>query len=225
MRPVHLHLPRVILNTVTKPPDLVQLGRFPHPRRNSKSIPSARCASSPKPPQRNSTTEGKPTTSAIRAAAIDSGRPGILPEPASKSRRVQTSIYVCPMDPEVRQTGPGICPKCGMALEPEIATADEGPNPGTDGYDPAILDRSRRQRSGHVFGHGRIGAHAPVVSRVGGGSLCRSALAAARMELHRQSKSEHVHPDRHRHQRPHMSTAPLRSSQRAICRSTSKRLR
>ncbi|HEX6961908.1 MAG TPA: heavy metal translocating P-type ATPase [Lacipirellula sp.] len=28
-------------------------------------------------------------------------------------------IYTCPMDPEVRQKGPGACPKCGMALEPE----------------------------------------------------------------------------------------------------------
>jgi Cu+-exporting ATPase len=27
-------------------------------------------------------------------------------------------IYTCPMDPEVRQQGPGACPKCGMALEP-----------------------------------------------------------------------------------------------------------
>jgi P-type Cu+ transporter len=26
--------------------------------------------------------------------------------------------YTCPMDPEVRQRGPGACPKCGMALEP-----------------------------------------------------------------------------------------------------------
>ena len=30
--------------------------------------------------------------------------------------------YTCPMDPEVRQLGPGACPKCGMALEPvEVA--------------------------------------------------------------------------------------------------------
>jgi Cu+-exporting ATPase len=29
--------------------------------------------------------------------------------------------YTCPMDPEVRQIGPGPCPKCGMALEPVIA--------------------------------------------------------------------------------------------------------
>jgi Cu+-exporting ATPase len=34
-------------------------------------------------------------------------------------------IYVCPMDPEVRQVGPGACPKCGMALEPETITAGE----------------------------------------------------------------------------------------------------
>ena len=26
-------------------------------------------------------------------------------------------IYTCPMHPEVRQEGPGSCPKCGMALE------------------------------------------------------------------------------------------------------------
>jgi len=31
------------------------------------------------------------------------------------------AIYTCPMHPEVRQQGPGACPKCGMALEPEIA--------------------------------------------------------------------------------------------------------
>ena len=32
------------------------------------------------------------------------------------------SEYTCPMDPEVRQQGPGACPKCGMPLEPVIAT-------------------------------------------------------------------------------------------------------
>ena len=38
------------------------------------------------------------------------------------------TVYTCPMDPEIRQIGPGICPICGMALEPEIVTLDEGPN-------------------------------------------------------------------------------------------------
>ncbi len=36
--------------------------------------------------------------------------------------------YTCPMDPEIRQIGPGACPKCGMALEPVTFTADEAPN-------------------------------------------------------------------------------------------------
>jgi Cu+-exporting ATPase len=37
-------------------------------------------------------------------------------------------IYTCPMHPEVRQKGPGFCPKCGMALEPEIPVEEEEPN-------------------------------------------------------------------------------------------------
>lgn len=37
--------------------------------------------------------------------------------------------YTCPMDPEVRQIGPGTCPKCGMALEPVTFTVEEESNP------------------------------------------------------------------------------------------------
>ncbi len=33
-------------------------------------------------------------------------------------------VYTCPMHPEVRQVGPGTCPKCGMALEPLAATLE-----------------------------------------------------------------------------------------------------
>jgi Cu+-exporting ATPase len=33
------------------------------------------------------------------------------------------TMYVCPMDPEVRQPRLGACPKCGMALEPDLSTA------------------------------------------------------------------------------------------------------
>src|SRR5204863_8950685 len=36
--------------------------------------------------------------------------------------------YVCPMDPDVRSDRPGPCPKCGMALEPRVATLQAGPN-------------------------------------------------------------------------------------------------
>lgn len=38
------------------------------------------------------------------------------------------TIYTCPMHPQIRQVGPGACPICGMALEPETATADSAPN-------------------------------------------------------------------------------------------------
>ena len=39
------------------------------------------------------------------------------------------TIYTCPMHPQIRQIGPGACPICGMALEPEVMTADTPPNP------------------------------------------------------------------------------------------------
>ena len=45
--------------------------------------------------------------------AFLSGRPAVAATPADMDRE-----YTCPMDPEVRQKGPGACPKCGMALEP-----------------------------------------------------------------------------------------------------------
>ena len=37
--------------------------------------------------------------------------------------------YTCPMHPQVRQTGPGACPLCGMALEPVLAAAGAGASP------------------------------------------------------------------------------------------------
>src|SRR6266852_1777175 len=42
-------------------------------------------------------------------------------KPTGGSRK-DTPAYVCPMCPEVRQVGPGPCPKCGMVLEPESPT-------------------------------------------------------------------------------------------------------
>ncbi|HEX5078490.1 MAG TPA: heavy metal translocating P-type ATPase [Geminicoccaceae bacterium] len=38
------------------------------------------------------------------------------------------AIYTCPMHPEIEQVGPGDCPICGMALEPKMAAAEEGPS-------------------------------------------------------------------------------------------------
>lgn len=50
-----------------------------------------------------------------------------------------TSEYTCPMHPQVRQTGPGNCPICGMALEPVVATAQAGDS-------PELRDMTRRFR-------------------------------------------------------------------------------
>ena len=41
---------------------------------------------------------------------------------------VAGAIYTCPMHPQIQQIGPGTCPICGMALEPQTITADSGPN-------------------------------------------------------------------------------------------------
>ena len=41
-----------------------------------------------------------------------------LGEAPSRRRRTRRPLYTCPMHPEIRQQGPGDCPKCGMALEP-----------------------------------------------------------------------------------------------------------
>jgi Cu+-exporting ATPase len=55
------------------------------------------------------------------------------PEPAAPAG----TIYTCPMHPEVRQVGPGSCPICGMALEPELISLDDAP-------DPELIDMTRR---------------------------------------------------------------------------------
>ncbi|MGB7309728.1 MAG: heavy metal translocating P-type ATPase [Candidatus Acidiferrales bacterium] len=76
--------------------------------------------------------------SAAATPLIQLGARPATPAPPSQfvqiggaSRAVQKPVpaqskagaYVCPMDPEVRQDHPGACPKCGMALEPEIPAA------------------------------------------------------------------------------------------------------
>jgi Cu+-exporting ATPase len=40
------------------------------------------------------------------------------------------AIYTCPMHPEIEQRGPGTCPKCGMALEPKVVSADAAADDG-----------------------------------------------------------------------------------------------
>ena len=59
------------------------------------------------------------------------------PEQAPAAKPVaKDAIYICPMDPEIEQIGPGICPICGMALEPKEAIIEED--------NSELLDMSRR---------------------------------------------------------------------------------
>lgn len=46
-----------------------------------------------------------------------------MPVPAAPpDGRDEKTEYICPMHPEIRQSTPGACPKCGMALEPDIVS-------------------------------------------------------------------------------------------------------
>lgn len=50
-------------------------------------------------------------------------------KPASPTVQIpEGAIWTCPMHPQVRRDHPGPCPICGMALEPEQASADTGPS-------------------------------------------------------------------------------------------------
>ena len=54
------------------------------------------------------------------ARYLDTKQTRAAAHPVAAPPTADAHIYTCPMDPEVRQAGPGACPKCGMALEPEV---------------------------------------------------------------------------------------------------------
>lgn len=62
--------------------------------------------------------------------------PQVQPAPAEPAPA--GTIYTCPMHPEIRQDRPGSCPKCGMALEPEMPSLDDADD------NPELRDFSRR---------------------------------------------------------------------------------
>lgn len=55
----------------------------------------------------------------------------------TNSQVTSDTVFTCPMHPEIRQKGPGTCPICGMALEPEKVTLEQGEN-------PELVDFSKR---------------------------------------------------------------------------------
>src|SRR3979409_138811 len=80
-------------------------------------------------------------------AYLDNSKPKAAPP--------EGTIYTCPMHPQIRQIGPGSCPICGMALEPEVASLDAPPN-------PELADMTRR------FWIGLVLALPAVVLEMGG---------------------------------------------------------
>ena len=135
-------------------------------------------------------------------------RPSRQPRPAPATA---TAIYTCPMHPEIRQTGPGACPICGMALEPDDADVPRRAQ-------PRARDMTRRFWIGLVL-------TVPVLALEMGGHLHRAASPArrrsvsswmqlvlatpvvlwaglavlrARLAVARQPQPEHVHADRAR---------------------------
>ncbi|HYK79678.1 MAG TPA: heavy metal translocating P-type ATPase [Micropepsaceae bacterium] len=83
--------------------------------------------------------------------------------PAPTKTAASDAIYTCPMHPQIRQKGPGNCPICGMALEPETVTADTGPN-------HELLEMSWRFWVGLVLS-------LPVVALEMGGHLVRLPIS------------------------------------------------
>lgn len=66
------------------------------------------------------------------------------PRRAEKKPTPAGTIYTCPMHPQIRQSAPGNCPICGMALEPETASLDSGPS-------PELKDMTRRFWGGLIL--------------------------------------------------------------------------
>jgi P-type Cu+ transporter len=69
----------------------------------------------------------------FRAAPAHYVEPGAL----RLAAQPQGTIYTCPMHPQIRQSAPGACPICGMALEPDLAAGGAGPS-------PELVDMTRR---------------------------------------------------------------------------------
>jgi len=68
-----------------------------------------------------------PHSSACSTGTATVAAEGTIPVPAAQPSfdAAAAAIYTCPMHPEIRQFGPGHCPKCGMALEPLVPTEVE----------------------------------------------------------------------------------------------------
>jgi len=101
---------------------------------------SARCAErfAADPARYDGSADSRTRATAPTAQDARTGTGTDATAPAAQDAPAGT-IYTCPMHPQIRQDHPGACPICGMALEPELPSLDEGEN-------PELRDFSRRFR-------------------------------------------------------------------------------
>ena len=128
-------------------------------------------------------------------------------KPTHQEALPEGTIYTCPMHPEVRQVGPGSCPICGMALEPDVATAESGPN-------PELVDMTRRfwigagaHRAGLRAGDGSARPRPsadpangfeldPTRAGDASGAVGGLAVLRPRRSVAEDAEPQHVHADR-----------------------------
>ena len=223
---------RAAARSSTRRDVLLLLARLPHevrrgPRRVAQERPQGhvprrrrRPADSIDPREGASGSFGGPSNFELRSSnsglrTRDDGR-GRNSGRRTKDSGPQETVWICPMDPEIRQDKPGDCPICGMALEPEVPTA------GADAADPELRDmttppvgrggplvavvrpdddrhdRRRRDRRRHPD-------VAPAVARTRAGDarvpVGRLAVLRARRAIGPHRQPEHVHAHRPRRQR------------------------
>ena len=89
----------------------------------------------------------------------------LKPKSAAVEPGVEGTIYTCPMHPQIRQVGPGSCPICGMALEPETVTLDKTPNPELADMTRRFLDRPCSDTTGVYARDGRSSDGPPHLAR------------------------------------------------------------
>ncbi|MCX5671438.1 MAG: YHS domain-containing protein, partial [Planctomycetota bacterium] len=88
-------------------------------------------------PEKYAAPPAEPSEAVTARRVGSKTRRGERPAAHAQEAAPPGAIYTCPMHPEVRQPGPGACPKCGMALEPEAPSEEEAPN-------PELADMTRR---------------------------------------------------------------------------------
>jgi Cu+-exporting ATPase len=132
------------------------------------------------------------TTSARRVARLSfrRTRKSIYIRQPRRPMQAAGVEYTCPMHPEIRQIGPGSCPKCGMALEPVSITLDSA-----DEINPEYTDMLRRfwfsvPPSAALLGMMFAGLHWPWLEFILATLWCcgRDGRSSARVGVHRESQ-------------------------------------